>query len=98
MAGSAEEVKKDVKMYVIVLLLLAGLTIVTVGVSYLRLPVLPAVVLAMLIAAIKGSLVACCFMHLISENKVIWSLVILCAVLFVFLLLLPGITSVHYQE
>ncbi len=68
---------------------LAFLTIVTVAVSYLHLSFGPAVALALFIAAIKGSLVACFFMHLISERKLIYSVLILTVAFFIVLMLLP---------
>lgn len=63
--------KQNVKPYILVFVALMGLTLITVAVSYLDLPVAGAVALALTIATIKGSLVACYFMHLISEKKLI---------------------------
>jgi cytochrome c oxidase subunit 4 len=85
----AEDVRKHVRIYITVFAALAALTVITVGVSYLRLPTLPAVVLALLIATVKGSLVACYFMHLISERKMIYATLILTAVFFVVLMTIP---------
>ena len=72
MAESAEDIKKHVRVYIIVFVALAALTIVTVGISYLHLPTHLAIHLALVVATVKGSLVACYFMHLISERKVIY--------------------------
>ena len=70
------------------------LTIVTVAISYLRLPTAYAIGIAMVVATVKASLVALYFMHLISEEKVILWLLALCAAFFVFLMLLPvGVTE-----
>jgi cytochrome c oxidase subunit 4 len=66
-----EEVKKHVRIYISVFAALAVLTVVTVGVGYLHLPILPALVAALVIASIKAGLVAAYFMHLISEERVI---------------------------
>ena len=53
------------------------LTIITVAVGYLCLPVGVAVIVALTIAAIKGSLVGAFFMHLIGEQKPIkWVLLL----------------------
>ena len=62
------------------------LTLVTVAIAYLHLPVAPAVILALVVAATKGSLVATFFMHLKGEKPfVVWSLVLTAAfVLFLF--------------
>ena len=68
------------------------LTIVTVAISYLHLPVPIAVTVALLVATIKGSLVACYFMHLISEKKLIYAVLVLTVVFFVALLALPVLT------
>ena len=54
-----EEVKHHVKTYVMVFVALAFLTVVTVGISYLDLGVTGGIVLALIVASIKGSLVAC---------------------------------------
>ena len=69
---SVEEVKKHVRVYLTVFGALAVLTVVTVGVGYLRLPIWPALIIALIIASVKGGLVAGYFMHLISEKKVIY--------------------------
>ncbi len=86
---SAEEIKKETRVYILVFVALAGLTLVTVGVSYLHLSFGAAVGLAMLIASIKGSLVAAFFMHLISERKLIYAVLILTMGFFLAVLLLP---------
>jgi len=86
---TAEEIRKETRTYLMVFVALAFFTIVTVGVSYLHLSFGPALALALLIATIKGSLVACFFMHLISERKLIYSVLVLTAVFFVVLMFLP---------
>jgi caa(3)-type oxidase subunit IV len=83
------DVKKHVRTYVTVFVALLALTVITVTVSYLHLNVLPAIIVALTIAAFKGSLVACYFMHLISEKKLIYAALILTVVLFVALMSLP---------
>ena len=60
--------------------------------SYLHLPAKIAISVALLVATIKGSLVACYFMHLISEKKLIYAVLVLTAVFFVALLALPAVT------
>jgi cytochrome c oxidase subunit 4 len=90
MAGhSVEEIKRETRGYILVFVALAFLTLVTVGVSYLHLSVGPAIVLALFIATVKGSLVACFFMHLISERKLIYSVLVLTVVFFIALMVLP---------
>ena len=85
----AEDVKKHVRIYVTVFVVLMFLTIVTVAVSYLHLSVAVAITVALIIATIKASLVASYFMHLISEKKLIYATLILTAVFFLALMFLP---------
>ena len=68
------------------------LTIVTVAISYLHLPVHLAVTVALIVATIKGGLVACYFMHLISEKKLIYAVLILTVAFFIPLMTLPVLT------
>jgi cytochrome c oxidase subunit 4 len=89
----AEEIGKHVRAYMMVFAALMGLTIVTVAVSYLHLAVPAAISVALIIAAIKGSLVACYFMHLISERRLIYWVLGLTVAFFLALLLLPVLTS-----
>jgi cytochrome c oxidase subunit 4 len=92
-AGTAEEIKKHVKVYILVFVALAALTVITVGISYLHLATPYAVTLALIVATVKGSLVAAYFMHLISEKKVIYWVLGICVFFFVFLMALPTFTS-----
>ena len=89
---SAADIDRHVRVYVTVFVALMALTIVTVTVSRFHLPVSEAVTVALIIATIKGSLVACYFMHLISEKKLIYAVLGLTAVFFVALLALPSLT------
>lgn len=95
MAGhSAEDIQKHVKTYLFVFAALAVLTVVTVALSWLHIPtVWVAVALAMLVATVKATLVACYFMHLLSERTALFSILILCVIFFVALMLLPVVTS-----
>jgi cytochrome c oxidase subunit IV len=88
----AVDIDRQVRIYITVFVVLMVLTIITVAVSYLHLPVPVAVTVALLVATIKGSLVACYFMHLVSEKKLIYAVLVLTAVFFVALLALPVIT------
>jgi cytochrome c oxidase subunit 4 len=69
-----------------------ALTIITVVISRFHLPVPIAVTIALLVATIKGSLVACYFMHLISEKKLIYAVLLLTVAFFIALLALPILT------
>jgi len=72
-ALTPEAIKKHVRIYIAVFVTLACLTAVTVGVSTLHLTPALAISVALFIATIKATLVACYFMHLISEKKLIFS-------------------------
>jgi len=93
-AHSAEDLKKHVRAYILVFVSLMVLTVVTVAVYYVHLPVPAAIGVALLIASVKGSLVACYFMHLISEKKLILWVMLLTVAFFVVLLLVPTFTAV----
>jgi cytochrome c oxidase subunit 4 len=65
------------------------LTVVTVAISYLHLSVGAAIGIALVVASVKATLVACYFMHLISERKMIYATLILTGAFFLVLLLVP---------
>ncbi len=88
----AVDIDKHVRIYITVFVALTALTIITVVISYLHLPIAIAVTVALLVATVKGSLVACYFMHLISEKKLIYAVLVLTAVFFFALLALPAVT------
>ena len=88
----AVDIDRHVRVYITVFVALMVLTIITVSVSRLHLSVPIAVTVALLVATVKGSLVACYFMHLISEKKLIYAVLALTAVFFAALLALPAIT------
>ena len=88
----AADIDKHVKIYITVFVALMALTVVTVAVNYLHLAPALAITLALFVATIKGSLVACYFMHLISEKKLIYVVLLITVLMFVVLLALPVIT------
>lgn len=93
MSGSAEETRKHVDIYMKVAGALAVLTVVTVLASYIEVAVPLAIIIALIIATAKGSLVVSYFMHLIEERSptLIISL-ILTAVFWLVLMLVPILT------
>ena len=91
-ADHAVDIDRHVRIYITVFVALMALTIITVGISYLHLPIGLAVTAALLVATIKGSLVACYFMHLISEKKLIYAVLALTGAFFIALMVLPVIT------
>jgi len=89
---AAADIDRHVKVYITVFVALMALTIITVAISRLHLPVHIAVTVALAVAIIKGSLVACYFMHLISEKKLIYAVLLLTVAFFAALLALPVLT------
>ena len=88
----AVDIDRHVKVYITVFVALMVLTIITVAISRVHLPVPMAVTVALIVATVKGSLVACYFMHLISEKKLIYAVLALTAFFFLALLALPAVT------
>ncbi len=84
----AEDIQKHVRTYIIVFVALAILTVVTVGASYIEMNLTATVALALFIASVKASLVGSYFMHLISEKKLIYWILILTGVFFAAMLLI----------
>jgi len=91
-ADHAADIDKHVKVYITVFAALMVLTIVTVAISRLHLSTPIAVSVALLVAIVEGALVACYFMHLISEKRLILAVLVLTAVFFAALLALPAVT------
>jgi cytochrome c oxidase subunit 4 len=88
----AVDIDKHVRVYITVFVALMVLTIVTVAISRFHFPVPIAVTVALIVATIKGALVACYFMHLISEKRLIYAVLALTIVFFVALIALPVVT------
>jgi cytochrome c oxidase subunit IV len=88
----AAEIDRHVRVYITVFVALMALTIVTVAISYLHLSTPMAITVALFVATIKGTLVACYFMHLMSEKRLIYAVIAITAIKFVVLLALPVIT------
>ena len=93
--NSPEYVAREKRKYLVVFGMLAVLTIITVAVSNLKVSHTVAVVIALVIASIKGSLVAAYFMHLISERRLIYAVLGLTA--FFFGMLIWGPWHHHYD-
>jgi len=96
MAGSSmtpAEVDHHVAVYLRVFAALLVLTVFTVVVGEFHLPVITAVVVALVIASFKGSLVAYFFMHLKWEKMIIFATLALTVCFFLFLLFIPYLTS-----
>ena len=90
MAGTHVDVSKHVRAYLAVFAALAALTVITVAVAQVHFPGIGNVLVALLIAALKATLVAAIFMHLKWEKSPsIWWVLLLCAAFFLVLVLIP---------
>lgn len=87
--------KQNVKPYILVFVALMALTVVTVAISYLELSVVAAVTLALIVASVKGSLVACYFMHLLSEKRLVLITMFFTILGFFAVLLGPILTEIN---
>src|SRR5947209_6984972 len=86
-------IKKSIRTYGIVGGLLFLFTGITVGVNLIHLSsVALAITVALIIATMKGGMVASIFMHLAHEKKWIYGALVLTVIFFVVLMLLPGLT------
>lgn len=90
--ASGEDIAHHVKVYRNVYVALMVLTAITVGLSLLHMTVVLAVAAAMIVATVKGSLVASYFMHLKDERPAIYWILILTAIFFVCIMALPLLT------
>lgn len=79
----AEHIKAHVRKYLMVFGALLVGTVITVAMYFVYLPSVAATVaVALFIASIKAALVACYFMHLIDEKKMIYTLLFATAFFF----------------
>ncbi len=92
-AHASDDIRHHVRTYFMVFGALMVLTVITVGVSYLHLALPLAVLVALVIASIKGSMVALFFMHLRDERRLIYSVLALTALFFLFLMFIPLFTN-----
>lgn len=79
---SPEAIRKEIRKYLYVLGALAVLTVITVAIAQLHLPTGQAIALALVVATVKGTLVAAFFMHLLSERRLIYAVLVITALFF----------------
>jgi caa(3)-type oxidase subunit IV len=89
---SDHDVKKSIRTYLMVGAALFVFTGITVAANQVHLAVPAAITVALIIATIKGSMVASVFMHLSNEKKWIYGALILTLIGFVVLMCVPGFT------
>lgn len=89
MSASADDVKRSIKIYLGVFGALAVLTVFTVLATRLHMGIAAGIALALLIASVKGTLVASFFMHLIHERTALYWILGLCVFFFIGMILMP---------
>ena|ERR1700730_10177731 len=89
MHSDPAEIKKSVRAYMTVFVVLMVFTLLTVAASRFHFAVPIAITIALIIAAMKGSMVAAVFMHLSHERKAIYGALLLTLVFFIVLLAIP---------
>ena len=92
MHSDPAEVKKSVRSYITVFVLLMVFTVVTVAAASFHFVVPVAITIALVIATLKGSMVAGVFMHLLHEKRAIYAALLLTFVFFIVLLFIPLLT------
>lgn len=93
MHSDAASVKSSVRKYMMVGAMLLVFTAITVAANQVHLAIPIAISVALLIATMKGSMVAAVFMHLSNERKWIYGALLLTVVFFVVLMCLPIFTT-----
>src|SRR4051812_39467316 len=85
-------IQKSIRTYYKVGAALLVFTVITVAVNQVHLAVPFAITVALVIATMKGSMVASIFMHLSHEKKWIYGSLILTVIGFAILMLVPSLT------
>jgi cytochrome c oxidase subunit 4 len=82
-------IQKSVRGYITVFVMLMIFTVITVAASRVHLAVPIAITVALIIAAMKGGMVASVFMHLSHERQAIYGALLLTLAFFIVLLFMP---------
>src|SRR5947207_8966558 len=96
MHADPAEVQKSVRSYITVFVALMVFTVITVVASRFHFAVPIAIAVALIIAAVKGSMVAGVFMHLSHEKRAIYGALLLTVVFFIVLLFVPLLTNLDH--
>ena len=96
MHSDQEAIKKTIRAYVMIGVALFVFTGITVAVNQVHLAVPLAVTVALIIATMKGSMVASVFMHLSHERKWIYGALILTVIGFAILMTVPLFTMLDH--
>jgi cytochrome c oxidase subunit 4 len=92
MHSDSEAIKKSIRTYWMVGGALFAFTVITVAVNQIHLAIPLAITVALIIATIKGSMVAAIFMHLSHEKKWIYGALVLTFIGFLILMTVPYFT------
>jgi cytochrome c oxidase subunit 4 len=93
MHADSAEVKKSIRKYLMIGGALFVFTVITVLANQVHLAVPLAITLALIIAGIKGSMVAAVFMHLSHEKRWIYGSLVLTVAFFLILIFIPLLTT-----
>jgi caa(3)-type oxidase subunit IV len=93
MHSDPEAIRKQVRTYMTVGAALFVFTVITVAVNQIHLAVPLAITLALIIATMKGSMVAAVFMHLNHERIWIYGALVLTVLGFLILMTVPSFTT-----
>jgi len=93
MHADPESIRKHVKSYWMIGAALFVFTVITVAVNQVHLAIPLAITVALVIASIKGSMVASVFMHLSNEKKWIYGALLLTVAFFIVLMSVPLFTQ-----
>jgi len=92
MHSDSEAIRKHVRTYWMIGAALFVFTVITVAVNQVHLAVPLAITVALIIATMKGSMVAAVFMHLNHERMWIYAALVLTVIGFGILMLVPALT------
>ena len=93
MHSGSDDIKKNIRKYLAIGGALFVFTVITVAVNQVHLALPAAVTVALIVATIKGSMVASVFMHLSHEKKWIYGSLVLTVIGFAILMLVPIFTT-----
>jgi caa(3)-type oxidase subunit IV len=92
MHSDPESIRKSIRTYLKIGAALFVFTVITVAVNRVHLAVPAAITVALIVATMKGSMVASVFMHLNHERKWIYGALILTVIGFFILMTVPFLT------
>jgi len=89
MSSDEESLRKHIRTYLMIGAALYVFTVITVAINQIHLAVPFAITLALIVASMKGSMVAAIFMHLNHERWWVYGSLIITVVFFFAVMLLP---------